>query len=292
MTTDSRDVTSVLERVLSAYGFTMQKELSEKLGIASNNISSWLKRGSVPASVLVQCAMDTGSDVTWLVTGEFAKSNLKQGACEAPSLSGKALHEKILSSGGKPVLKRILDAYGFDTQKELADYLDIPTATISTWVRRDYFPGDVVLACALQTGRSLEWLALGESIKHHANLTIENNKSICIKRFTLSSGHLIQNADYHIDISLLPTPSEIDDIICVFSKQNIFLIDQSVKLVANGIWLVSVDGSTDIYSIEKRTGGNVFLKGNPGFVCSISDIVVLGMVFAKVFVDKTGLKDS
>ncbi|WP_227780981.1 phage repressor protein CI [Hafnia paralvei] len=285
MTTDSRDVTSVLERVLSAYGFTMQKELSEKLGIASNNISSWLKRGSVPASVLVQCAMDTGSDVTWLVTGEFAKSNLNQNAGEASFLSGKALHEKILSSGGKPVLKRILDAYGFDTQKELADYLDIPTATISTWVRRDYFPGDVVIACALQTGKPLTWLATGDSSSIFFNDSNGNRIDYKIKRYQLVSGHLELTGDIVIDPLLISSKIEHSDLFCVEKGNTISVIHKSNNEVSNGSWLLDVDGSVDIYNVSKRPAKKISLSNLHGeFVCEISDVSPIGV--AVVIIEK------
>lgn len=122
-------VGDVLERILSSYGFTMQKELGEKLGIAKSNVASWLQRGQIPGNVIVQCALDTGADVSWIVTGEFENSHLQT---DAGILKGKPLYDQILSSGGKAVLCRMMDAYGFSTQKELGDLLGISTATIST----------------------------------------------------------------------------------------------------------------------------------------------------------------
>lgn len=62
-----------IERILSAYGLSSQKELGEKLGIYANNISSWLARDSVPGNVFVECAIETGADIGWLVTGNLQK---------------------------------------------------------------------------------------------------------------------------------------------------------------------------------------------------------------------------
>lgn len=45
-----------------------------------------------------------------------------------------------MANGGRAVLRRILDAYGFTLQKELGDLLGISSGTISTWVRRDFSP--------------------------------------------------------------------------------------------------------------------------------------------------------
>lgn len=160
----------VLERILSAYGFTMQKELSDRLGIAKSNVASWLARGQVPGNVIVQCSLDTGADVNWLVTGELAKANLER---DISSLSGKAIYEEVMANGGKPVLRRILDAYGFKLQKELCELLDLSSGTVSTWIRRNYFPGDVVVSCALDTGVSLEWLAIGKGNNLNKNKSVE-----------------------------------------------------------------------------------------------------------------------
>lgn len=280
MTTDSRNVASVLERVLSAYGFTMQKELSEKLGIASNNISSWLKRGSVPASVLVQCAMDTGSDVTWLVTGEFAKSNPSQRAEESPSLSGKALHEKILSSGGKPVLKRILDAYGFDTQKELADYLDIPTATISTWIRRDYFPGDVVVACAIDTGVSVEWLT-NSSIKPLSNSG--NPNILHIRSIKIVDGVLLSNGYFDIDRNLVTTAEKQDNLFFLVSNEKNMLLTNSRSEINNGLWLLKIGSVYDIYNVAVLPKSKIRLESNFGsFETLEAEVELVGKVILKL----------
>jgi hypothetical protein len=106
-----------IERILSAYGLSSQKELGEKLGIYANNISSWLARDSVPGNVFVECAIETGADIEWLVTGELAKANSTRA-----TLKGQALYEEVMASGGKPVLRRILDAYGFLCKRSLVIY--------------------------------------------------------------------------------------------------------------------------------------------------------------------------
>ncbi|ANC41908.1 hypothetical protein A6V27_16775 [Hafnia alvei] len=172
----------------------MQKELSEKLGIASNNISSWLKRGSVPASVLVQCAMDTGSDVTWLVTGEFAKSNSEPVNNESLEPSNKALHEKILSSSGKDILDRIIKAYGVTTKKDLAEKLETSPSSVSSWALRDVVPGDIIIKCAMETRCPLHWLMTGkdEFENSHSNNQAANELPILeVKERSLLKGQAL-----------------------------------------------------------------------------------------------------
>lgn len=85
----------------------------------------------------------------------------------------------------------MLDAYWFSTQKELGDLLGISTATISTWIRRNFFPGDVVIACALDIGVSLEWLATGRGITSSGQgLAVDAPETVTIAKKRLLAGKL------------------------------------------------------------------------------------------------------
>ncbi|WP_395490772.1 helix-turn-helix domain-containing protein [Cedecea davisae] len=127
----------------------MQKELADRLEIAKSNVAGWLQRGLIRGNVIVQCALDTGADVQWLVTGECANASY---GIVASKVKGKYLYDAVMSTGGRPVLRRIFDAYGFTNQKQLCDLLGISSGTVSTWIRREFFLGDVVITCALDTG--------------------------------------------------------------------------------------------------------------------------------------------
>ncbi|GAB7266411.1 hypothetical protein DZJ_29620 [Dickeya ananatis] len=73
---DAVSAASVLERIMSSYGVKTQKELSEVTEIPTNTISNWVQRGNVPGNIILKCALDTGADAGWLVTGEFANANV------------------------------------------------------------------------------------------------------------------------------------------------------------------------------------------------------------------------
>lgn len=274
----------VLERILSAYGFTMQKELSDKLGIAKSNVASWLQRGQVPGNVLVQCALDTGADVQWLVTGVFANAN-KRISRELPRhslLSGQFLIAKMLQSGGKSVLQRILEAYGFKTQKELSEYLGISTGTISTWVRRGFFPGDIVIACALDTGASLEWLATGEM----NSPSLEETASPQILRINskiLLAGKLNDDGFCYIDQSFVPDGVNVKDLNFVRSGKSSWLIVMGVNELSNGSWLLDIDGILDVYEVSRRPGNKLNITGeNNDFECMVEQVTAKGMVIVKL----------
>nr|WP_315289701.1 phage repressor protein CI [Serratia proteamaculans] len=264
----------VLERILSSYGFTMQKELAEKLEISSSNVGGWLLRGQVPGTVIVRCALDTGADVTWLVTGKFANSNIEVGKS---TLRGKALYEKIQAAGGKPVLRRMLDAYGFRTQKELGDFLDISTATISTWVRREYFPGDAVVACALDTGVSLLWLATGQGNPGNPDATFYESACITLSRMKISVGALVEMSSWIADRSFLP--EDYQNLCFIEGEEEAWLVDFDSQHLSNGRWLISIDGLHDVYDVVRMPSSKILLKRKGSeFECLISEVICKGKV--------------
>lgn len=262
----------VLERILSAYGFTMQKDLSDKLGIAKSNVASWLQRGQVPGNVIVQCALDTGSDVNWLVTGELAKAN---STSPNPVAMGKALYDEIMSNGGKPVLRRIMDAYGFTLQKQLCELLDISSGTVSTWVRREYFPGDVVVACALDTGVPLLWLATGKG--PHEQNEVQTSIPSSIPRRNLSAGVITDAGIWGIELSFIQ--HELSEPVFIFSTTASWVVDTGVTEISNGRWLLGIDDKYDIYDIAMLPGKKISVSNkNTNFTCGVKEVSTAGKV--------------
>ena len=278
---EKMDSQEILNRLMTAYGVSSQKSLAEALAIPANNISGWLQRGSVPGNPIIKCALDTGTDLRWLVTGKFANANIEHMAFKSvPTRSeqGKALIEKMLSTGGKTVLQRVMNAYGFATQKELSEYLGISTGTISTWVRREYFPGDVVITCALDTGVSLGWLATGEtnteSQEEHVTTEIPT-----ISKKILLAGKLDDDGYCYIDVCFVPEGVNFKSLNFVRSGKSAWLIDMNVNELSNGSWLLDIDGTMDVYAVSRRPGNKLRISGHDGdFECSVNEVTPKGLV--------------
>lgn len=66
----------IVARLCTAYGVITQKALAGCLGIPAANVSNWIQRDSVPGSAFVKCALDTGSNLSWLVVGKHCKCKL------------------------------------------------------------------------------------------------------------------------------------------------------------------------------------------------------------------------
>lgn len=281
MVGEKMDSQEILNRLMSAYGVSSQKSLAEALAIPANNISGWLQRGSVPGNPIIKCALDTGTDLRWLVTGEFANANLNHttlGTFTSRSVRGKTLIEKMLSTGGKAVLKRVMSAYGHTTQKELSEYLGISTGTISTWVRREYFPGDVVITCALDTGASLEWLATGELNTEGQEEPVTSGINKISKKILLA-GKLEDDGFCYIDNCFFPEGVNFKSLNYVRSGKSAWLIEMDVIELSNGSWLLDIDGTLDIYSVSKRPGNKIRITGNDGeFECLANEVTAKGLV--------------
>lgn len=263
----------VLERLMSAYGVKMQKDLADLLGIAKHSVSGWVQRDAIPGNIIVRCCLDTGADINWLVSGELANANFE---LQHSRLKGKELYDEIMTNGGKTVLRRILDAYGFTMQKELGDLLGISSGTISTWVRREFFPGDVVVACALDTGVSLEWLATGKG-QMLDNPLSQNATQPAIKKCRLESGELKDAGEWLPDPSMVPDVH--DKLIYLVGVTSSWLIDKAVLNVSNGRWLISIDGAFDVFDVIRLPGGKVRLSNkNAEFECNLTDITPAGAV--------------
>lgn len=269
----------VLERILSSYGFTMQKELSDKLDIARNNISGWLQRNSIPAGVILQCSLDTGANVNWLVNGELEKSSLKLASSNSELPAGKKLYDLVVSSGGKSVLKRILEAYGFTMQKQLGDLLEISSGTMSAWVRRDYFPGDVVVTCALDTGADLQWLATGQGVNPAKSVsTVSKSHSGKMPKFQFLSGELKAVGEWTYDESLVP--ATMTDAVFVVGSNTSWIIDRGAMNFSNGLWFVAIDGAIDLCDITRLPGNRLSIKtGSTQYECDVKDVKPVGAVF-------------
>lgn len=266
-------IDGVLERVMSAYGVKMQRDLAEVLGIAKHSVSGWVQRDAIPGNVIVRCCLDTGADLNWLVTGELANSNQRH---EKPSAQGKALYDEVMSNGGKTVLRRILDAYGFTMQKELGDLLGISSGTISTWVRRDFFPGDVVVTCALDTGASLAWLATGKG-EMWDSASSHHEKQCSIKKFRLEAGELKESGAWLADPSIVNGDGET--LLYVEGTGTSWLIDSAPSNIGNGRWLINIDGALDVFDVIRLPGGKVRLNNKAvEFECLLNEITPRGAV--------------
>ncbi|KAB7698867.1 phage repressor protein [Plesiomonas shigelloides] len=82
-----------LDRVVEAYGFTRKMQLADHLGIAASSLSARYKRDVFPSDIVLQCVMETGANLEWLITG-------KGGKFDESKLDSLTIVRKKLIDGG------------------------------------------------------------------------------------------------------------------------------------------------------------------------------------------------
>jgi lambda repressor-like predicted transcriptional regulator len=182
--------------------------------------------------------------------------------------------------GGKAVLTRMLQAYGFSMQKELGDLYGLSSGTISTWVRRDYFPGDVVVACALDTGVSLRWLATGKGNMQDSVLSgaAASGDIRQLKKLRLRGGALEEEGVWSVDPSLLD--DSLTQPAYVVKGHHSWIIDLGSTHPGNGRWLLDIDGDLDVYDVARIPGNRLSVtRQESHFECGVDEVTALGQVF-------------
>lgn len=279
MSDDATGVKQVIERMLISYGVKNRQAYSEITKIPLSTISNWVARGNVPGDYLIQCALDTGANLKWLTEGtELANVSLEPGKYP---MKGKKLMEAMENSGGKEILQRIMQAYGFTLQKELGDHLGIPSGTMSAWVRREHFPGDVVIVCSLDTGASLYWLATGNGgirDKKTEEVSLMPAGLKQLSKYSIHTGQMVESGLWFCDVSIIDT--NVINPVFVEKNGHGWLVDLDVKNIANGRWLIDVDGTCDVYDIARLPGNKLTVKNDSSqFECLVNEVMCVGMVF-------------
>lgn len=62
-----------IERMVEAYGYTTKQALCDHLGVSKSTLATRYMRDSFPAEWVIQCALETGASLKWLVSGEGVK---------------------------------------------------------------------------------------------------------------------------------------------------------------------------------------------------------------------------
>lgn len=102
----------VLDRICEAYGFSQKIQLARHFEIASSSLANRYSRDSISYDFIVHCALETGANLAWLLTGKGspATGNAKNDTqiVEKFTLSEESLvSDGDLSIAGKFFSKRL-----------------------------------------------------------------------------------------------------------------------------------------------------------------------------------------
>ncbi|WP_433689885.1 helix-turn-helix transcriptional regulator [Kosakonia cowanii] len=96
---------AAIERMLEAYGFTTKQALCQQLEISSSTLANRYLRDTFPADYVIQCALETGASLQWLVTGE---SNLDGYVRQKKIILKKPINNQLENIGSYKVDMRVI----------------------------------------------------------------------------------------------------------------------------------------------------------------------------------------
>lgn len=88
----------VLDRICEAYGFSQKIQLANHFDIASSSLSNRYTRGAISYDFAAHCALETGANLRWLLTGEGEAFVKNRELSDMKRIEGFTLSEEILKS--------------------------------------------------------------------------------------------------------------------------------------------------------------------------------------------------
>lgn len=179
------------------------------------------------------------------------------------------------SRGGKKVIERLVEAYGFTTRQALCDHLGISKSTMATRYMRDIFPADWVLQCVIETGVSIDWLVSGKGeLTANATTTL-----IDVETLELINGEAVPLGVYKIDPLLLL--KKVKSPLAIIANKIIFICDREDASISDGQWLVKIEGKLSIKKINMIPVKKALVTGDDfSFECDINDIEPIAKVYS------------
>ncbi|MEL5572210.1 phage repressor protein CI [Serratia bockelmannii] len=176
-------------------------------------------------------------------------------------------------TGGREVIERLIEAYGFTTRQALCDHLGVSKSTLATRYMRDIFPAEWVIQCALETGVSLSWLTCRAGKMYET----PQNDIISIPRVKLIDGRTFDSDYYFFDKAFLP--KKIINPIVIIDGEIAYIADKGFSEVSDGKWLLEIDGKESIKDIIRIPGKKIRVHdGKFHFDCDINDVTPLAEI--------------
>lgn len=179
----------------------------------------------------------------------------------------------MFDNDGAGAIDRVMEAYGFTIRNDLCKHVGMSANTLATWQKRNTFPSELVIKCALDTGVSLVWLTTGTGKKRDFSKTdIETLRSVI-----LINGQLKESGSIMFDKVYLPNgltaPFVLRD------NGNFYLLENNANEWSDGQWLVEIENKISIRELAFIPVKKVkVLGGGIPFDCQVDEIKIIAKV--------------
>lgn len=181
------------------------------------------------------------------------------------------------NNGGKPVIERMLQAYGFTTRQALCNHLGISQSTMANRYARDTFPSDWTIICSVETGASLSWLISGEGAMFDEE---SQQKILTLKHQKITDGVIDNQTEMIYDSSAIP--GTLTAPFLVTFENSLYLVDIHNGEINDGWWLIEIDGLISVREVFRFPGGRIRIENSrASFECQTDEVKVLGKVISR-----------
>lgn len=168
---------------------------------------------------------------------------------------------------------RVMEAYGFFIKNDLCEHVGISPNTLSTWTKRNTFPAELIIRCALDTGVSLEWLTTGQGRIRDPLLS----DIVSLPSAVFIGGELKQSGSISFDKLFLPV--EMSDPFVIRSDGKFYFLDKGITEITDGHWLVEIENKVSIRELAFIPVKKVrVIGGGVTFDCGVDEIKILSRV--------------
>ncbi|MCP9267817.1 helix-turn-helix domain-containing protein [Xenorhabdus sp. XENO-1] len=123
---------TALDRIMEAYGFSTKLQLAKHYNMAASSLSARYTRNIFPADMVLQCALETGTDINWLTFG-FGKGRSDEKLDLMKITRYKLNNGKLLQSGFF-----MLDKISFTSDTIPATPISVVDGSINYIIDKDF----------------------------------------------------------------------------------------------------------------------------------------------------------
>lgn len=174
------------------------------------------------------------------------------------------------NSGGQAAIFRMVEAYGVNTRQAVCEKLGVSKSTMASRFMRDIFPAEWIIQCAFDTGVSLKWLVTGDGDKYEN----EFFDAVKVPQIKLIGDQVHQSGYQIFDKAMISDAVKTPAVLSEGEKT--YLVDLAATDIADGLWLVDIDGSCSIRKILRLPGQKIRVSNDElTFDCTAQDIKLM-----------------
>lgn len=196
---------------------------------------------------------------------------------------------------GNEFVEKLKDVLNCRSHQELADILNVPKSTFSTWSKHDRTSHELMVRLHLKLGIPIKELALSSddtselgavgdlrasySIPSSSSVSNPQHSTVILKSFCLSNGQLLDTGEMPYAVRMFNSWNlDSSTTIEIETNEGRFLVDKNQNDAVSGEYLIDMNGRMSINHIQRLPNKLAVVFGNATVEVAEEDIKVIGRV--------------